>query len=102
MANLQAGKNLFTGGTGVGFDDYPQLKEASFQGVPLNEEISSQYDKCIALATAINTDFRTALVNDKPKMEALFLELKKLTVLIKVDLASAVGVTISYTDNDGD
>lgn len=102
IANLQAGKSLFTGGNGQGFDDYPAVKEASFQGVPLNEEISNQYDKCIAAANAITTDFRTALVSDKPKMETLFLELKKLTVLIKVDLASAVGVTISYTDNDGD
>lgn len=102
VANLQAGKNLFTGGSGQGFDDYPQVKEASYQGVPLNEEIANQYDKCIAAANAITTDFRTALVNDKPKMETLFLELKKLVVLVKVDLASAVGVTISYTDNDGD
>ncbi len=102
IANLQAGKNLFTGGAGTGFDDYPQVKEATFQGVPLNEEIANQYDKCIAAANAINTDFRTALVNDKQKMETLFLELKKLVVLVKVDLASAVGVTISYLDNDGD
>jgi predicted lipoprotein len=102
IANLQAGKNLFTGGSGQGFDDYPAVKEASYQGTPLNEEISKQYDKCIAAANAISSDFKTALVNEKPKMETLFLELKKLTVLIKVDLASAVGVTISYTDNDGD
>jgi len=102
IANLQAGKNLFTGVAGIGFDDYPQVKEATFQGVPLNEEISNQFDKCITAANAINTDFKTALVNDKPKMETLFLELKKLTVLIKVDMASAIGVTINYTDNDGD
>ncbi len=102
IANLQAGKNLFTGGEGVGFDDYPQVKEATFQGVPLNVEISNQYDKCIAAANAVSTDFKTALLNDKPKMETLFLELKKLTVLIKVDMASAIGVTINYTDNDGD
>lgn len=102
IANLQAGKNIFTGGAGIGFDDYPQVKEASFQGVPLNEEIANQYDKCIAAANQISTDFKTALTSDKPKMESLFLELKKLTVLVKVDLASAVGVTISYADNDGD
>jgi predicted lipoprotein len=102
VANLQAGKNLFTGGAGVGFDDYPQVKEATFQGVPLNQEISNQFDKCIAAANAITNDFKTALVNEKPKMETLFLELKKLTVLIKVDMASAIGVTINYTDNDGD
>jgi predicted lipoprotein len=102
IANLQAGKNIFTGGPGVGFDEYPQIKEATFQGVPLNEEITNQFDKCIAAASAVNTDFKTALSADKPKMETLFLELKKLVVLIKVDMASAIGVTINYTDNDGD
>lgn len=102
IANLQAGKNIFTGSSGIGFDDYPQVKEASFQGVPLNEEIANQYDRCITAANQISTDFKTALVSDKPKMELLFLELKKLVVLVKVDLASAVGVTISYADNDGD
>jgi predicted lipoprotein len=102
IANLQAGKNLFLGGSGTGFDDYPQVQQASYQGVPLSDEISAQFDRCIAAAQAVSGDFATALANNKSKMETLFLELKKLSVLIKVDMASAIGVTINYTDNDGD
>ncbi len=102
IANLEANKNLFTGGSGIGFDDYPKVKEALYQERPLNEEITNQFDKAIAASQAISGDFKSALINEKPKMETLFLELKKLTVLIKVDMASAIGVTINYTDNDGD
>lgn len=102
VANLEAGKDIFTGKGGASFKDFPQLADAEFQGTPLSDEIGNQYDKCIAATLAISSDFKTALVSENVKMEALFLELKKLTVLVKVDLSSVVGVTINYVDNDGD
>jgi predicted lipoprotein len=35
-------------------------------------------------------------------VETLYIELKRLTVLMKVDMASLLGITITFTDNDGD
>jgi predicted lipoprotein len=102
IANLQQLKALYEGGTGEGFDDYLANINAQYDGQPLNTAISTQFDVAIAKANAVPVDFATALNSNKPTMEELFLELKKLTVMLKVDMSSQLGVVINYSDNDGD
>jgi len=95
-------KLLYEGGTGTGFDDYLEYLNAEYNGQPLAPAISGQFDLIIQKAEQIPVDFQTALVTNKPEMESLFLELKKLTVMLKVDMSSQLGVIINYSDNDGD
>ncbi len=96
-------KELFNGGSGNGLDDYLNFINAKYDnGNLLSNEINSQFDLAIAAVQALTPDYTTILATDKPKAEAAFLELKKLTVLIKLDMASQLGVVINYTDNDGD
>lgn len=102
LENLQQMKLLFEGGTGTGFDDYLNQIGADYNGTPLATEISNQFTKTILAAQNVPVDFKTALTTNKPEMEALFLELKRLVVLVKVDMSSQLGVIINYTDNDGD
>lgn len=102
IANLQQLQVLYEGSTGQGFDDYLAYINADYYGEPLSTAISTQFEVAIAKANAVNGDFETALSTNKPQMEELFLELKKLTVMLKVDMSSQLGVVINYSDNDGD
>jgi predicted lipoprotein len=100
--NLRQLKTLYEGGSGSGFDDYLTYLNAEYNGQPLAPAISNQFDLVIQKTEAIPVGFSTALTTNKPEMESLFLELKKLTVMLKVDMSSQLGVIINYSDNDGD
>jgi len=103
LENLQKTKELYTGGTGIGFDDYLQHIGAKYEnGNALADEITNQFDIAIAAVQAVNPNVKQALTSDVTKVETSFLEVKKLIVLIKLDMASQLGVVISYSDNDGD
>jgi predicted lipoprotein len=104
IANLAACKEVYTGGAGTetGFDDYLAYLNADYNGQPLSSTITNQFDICFQKAQSIPDSFSTAVTTNKPEMESLFLELKKLTVLLKVDMSSQLGVIINYSDNDGD
>ncbi len=96
-------ENVMKGGSGTGMYDYlKNLNVTSSIGGDLADDIMAQILVCKQKVNDCGSDFAATVVNDKPKAEALFLEIKKLTVLLKVDVPSAVGVSISYTDNDGD
>lgn len=102
IENLQQLKTVFEGGSGIGFDDYLNNLGADYNGTPLATEISVQFDKTIAAAEAIPVKLSEAVSSNNAAVEALFLEQKKLVVLIKVDMSSNLGVIINYSDNDGD
>ena len=100
--NLRQLKTLYEGGSGSGFDDYLIYLNAEYNGQPLAPAISNQFDLVIQKAEIIPVNYSTALTTNRPDMESLFLELKKLTVMLKVDMSSQLGVIINYSDNDGD
>ncbi|MBL0309987.1 MAG: imelysin family protein [Bacteroidetes bacterium] len=102
IENLKECKTLYTGGTGISFDDYLAYLNADYNGQPLDSVITNQFDVTIQKAQNVPVDFSTAITTNKPEMESLFLELKKLTVLLKVDMSSQLGVIINYSDTDGD
>lgn len=54
------------------------------------------------LLNNLQSPLRETLVNDKASVDAVHLEMQKLVPLLKRELPSALGVKISYTDNDGD
>jgi predicted lipoprotein len=88
---------------GKGLIDYIRsLNVTSTFGGNLADDILSQIDVCITKVNDCAPDYSTTVVSNKAKADALFLEAKKLLVLIKVDVPSALGVSITYTDSDGD
>lgn len=102
IENLQQLKWLYEGGSSTGFDDYLSFVGADYNGVPLATEITNQFSRTIAAAQAVPVDYATALTSNNSEMQTLFIELKRLTVLLKVDMSSQLGVIINYSDNDGD
>lgn len=102
VENLSQLKSIYTGNTGIGFDDYLDYIGADYNGAPLSAEIATQFDKAIAAAQNVPVHYSEAVTSHNAEMQTLFLELKKLTVLLKVDMSSNLGVVINYSDNDGD
>jgi len=88
---------------GKGLIDYIRtLNVTSTFGGNLADDVISQIDVCITKVNACGTDYSETVITDKAKADALFVESKKLLILIKVDVPSALGVSITYTDADGD
>ncbi len=88
---------------GKGIIDYIRtLNVTSTFGGNLADDILTQIDVCIAKVNDCAPDYSATIVSNKTKADALFLETKKLLVLMKVDVPSALGVSITYTDSDGD
>lgn len=102
IAHLQHLRKIYSNGNQLSFDDYLDYLNAQYNGTPLSNTIANQFDVAIQAAQNVPSDFETALSAHPAEMETLFLELKKLVVLVKVDMSSSLGVIINYSDNDGD
>jgi predicted lipoprotein len=86
----------------LALDDYLDFVDAKYNGNALSATISAQLDECLNKVAIINNPITKATLTQINDVKALHLEIKKLTVLTKVDLASNLGVIITFSDNDGD
>lgn len=92
-------KNIYTaGGSGKGFYDY--LK--SLKREDLANQLSGQFDMVISKLGALPDPLSNTLIAEPVKVEDAYKEIQKLLTLIKTDMASAMGVQITFMDNDGD
>lgn len=69
----------------------------------LNDKIEAQFtiiDEDIADLS--NAALKDAITTQPKKVEKLYNDIRALLVLVKTDVASALSVTITFTDNDGD
>ena len=98
-ANIRSLKNAYLGGTGSkGISAYlVSLKKES-----LNSDVLAQFDVVIAKLDAIPDPLSASFINDGVKVEDAYKEIQKLLTLLKTDVSSALGVQISFMDNDGD
>jgi predicted lipoprotein len=106
VLQLQSLQNLFLGkssqGDGPGFDDYANFTGASFNGTILGTAINNQFNSAIAKLQAIPDPLSNSVSNNNATVHAAYLELQQLLVLLKSDMPAALGVLITYNDNDGD
>ncbi len=91
-------KNLFNGGSGVGFDDYLNALERQ----SLVTSINAQFSAIIAHIDGISGTLEQEMNGNPANLDALYTKMQGLVVSIKTDMASAFGVLITYQDNDGD
>lgn len=105
--NIQAQKNIFLGqsaaGTnGPGLDDYLNYVGAKYNNQSLAAAIEQQYEAALTASNAIPVPLTEAVTTHPQLVSKVYEEMQKLIVLTKTDMPAALGVTISYTDNDGD
>lgn len=104
---IRAEKAIFMGlasdGTnGPGLDDYLDHVDAKYNGGLLSDAIEAQFDAALAAANAVQGPLSEAVMTQPQAVTKVYDELQKLIVLTKTDMPAALGVTITYSDNDGD
>lgn len=94
---LEGARKLFLGAGGLGLAD--ALKQVN---PPLEKRIETQFDAVLAATQAINAPLEQAVVDNRPSIQNACDKLRALQIQFKVDLASALGVTLTFSANDGD
>lgn len=106
-SSIQSFQALFNGTghdgvNGQGLDDYLFFLGTKFENRPLGDEINDRFDKSISMAQQLDPAISDAVINDQAACLNLFSELQRIIVLLKVDMTSAMGIQITFVDNDGD
>lgn len=68
----------------------------------LDERVHMQHARAVDVLAAVPEPFAGALVDDRGAVQLARDELDALRRMLKLDVASALGVTLSLSDNDGD
>lgn len=103
IANLQGVKRLYLG-TGLTTGDGLGLEEnlVALNATDLSDEIVTEIDQAIAALQNLSDPLSNQIENDNDPVLTAFQELQDVVVLLKADMASRLGVTITFQDNDGD
>ena len=102
-ANLRAVRRLFlgedlSGAGGLGLDDNLRALDAD----ALADEIEAELTGAIAAVEALEDPLSEQIQSDNDPVLTAFTELQEAVVLLKADMTSVLGITITYQDNDGD
>jgi len=99
VENIKSLKIAYTNnGNGKGIADY--LK--SLGKAELNDDVLSRFDKLTASLEAIPDPLSDAFTSQSELIDAAYKEIQQLLTLLKTDVPSALGVQITFMDNDGD
>jgi hypothetical protein len=98
------GKNVNTGAEGPSFKTYLDALGAKdvTSGTPLSALINTQFTVAKAKLDLLDDSFSDQVQNNNQEMLDAFTEMQKAVRMLKVDMTSAMSITITYTDNDGD
>jgi len=100
--NLIGLRDAFTGAEEIGFDDYLDFLAAEYNGEQLSDAIIAQIDATITSLQALEQPLAIAVVESPDTVLAIQNEVTQLLILLRVDMANQLGVTITFNDNDGD
>jgi predicted lipoprotein len=101
IENAYLGRKI-NGANGPGFDDYLDHIKAEYNGGPLNGAIIQQFEIAKSKLAAVQNPLSTQVMSNPAQVDAAYIELVKLLVLLKTDMPSQLGVVITYQDGDGD
>jgi len=98
------GKDIDTGEQGPSFRSYLDALGAKdpATGTLLSAIINDQFATVDGHLDQLTANFQEQIQNDNQEMADTYAAMQKLVRLLKVDMTSAMSVTITYTDNDGD
>lgn len=101
IENIYLGRSK-QGNDGLGLDDYLTHINARYGAGSLNDAIKSKFNSAKTKLALIPPTLSQAVVSNPSIVDNAYAELQQLIVLLKVDMPSALGVLITYQDNDGD
>ena len=98
---LYLGKNS-EGQDKTGLDDYLIHLNAKHNDKSLDNAIKEQFGSIKNAAAVVPDPLPSAILNNASEVNSAYIEVQKGVVLLKADMPSALGVLITYQDNDGD
>ena len=96
------GSSYLNNDNGLGLDDYMDFVNAEQSTQQLSSVIDNQFLTILDEVNNINGPLSEEIINNKSQITQTYQELQQLVPYIKVDMTSALGVLITYQDNDGD
>ncbi|MBO9702177.1 MAG: imelysin family protein [Sporocytophaga sp.] len=98
------GKSVKTGIEGNSLKTYLNAIEAKDlkSGKPLVDTLNGQFKAIAGAMNTLNPSLETEIRTNNQAMIDVYSKLQTATRMLKVDMTSAMSITITYTDNDGD
>ncbi|SEJ42083.1 Predicted lipoprotein [Dyadobacter koreensis] len=98
------GKGVKTGNEGLSLKSYLDGLGAkdSATGKTLSEIINAQFEASKKKLDALRPNLYQEVKTNNQAMKDTYTEMQKSVRMLKVDMTSAMSITITYTDNDGD
>ncbi|WP_128548015.1 imelysin family protein [Larkinella soli] len=98
------GKSAKDGKEGPGFKTYLNALGAkdSRTNTSLVDIVNAQFDVANKQLADLKPNLYDEVKTNTPAVVKVYDEMQKLVRMLKVDMTSAMGITITYTDNDGD
>lgn len=98
------GKSVKTGTEGSSFKTYLDALGAkdSKTNVKLTQAIQDQFGVTLTKLNLLTENLNNEVKTNNQKMIDVYTEMQKSVRMLKVDMTSAMSITITYTDNDGD
>ena len=96
------GSSYTANDNGLGLDDYMNFVNAELNSQQLSTVIDNQIVTILYELDNYNNSLSDEIMTNKTDLSVSYGELQRLVPYIKVDMTSALGVLITYQDNDGD
>jgi predicted lipoprotein len=90
------------GSDGIGIDDYLDAIKAQHNAGTLNQAIKDQFAVTKSKLALVPEPLSATITTNSAVVDAAYIEMVKLLVLLKTDTPSALGIVITYQDGDGD
>lgn len=101
LENVYLGRSI-AGSDGLGLDDYLDALKAQHTSGTLNNAIKNQFSIAKSKLSLIQEPLSNSVSTDAQAIDAAYVEIVKLLVLLKTDAPSVMGIIITYQDGDGD
>ena len=102
LANLEALQMLYAGANGQGLDDNLNFVKADYYGSPLSGTILSRILEMKKAIQNLTEPLSENIAASTEPANAVWTAGKKLLIVMKVDMPSQLGVSITFSSNDGD
>lgn len=96
--NILSGQRMFSGADGSGIDDYLRFLGSE----KLVSQIDDQFDAVLEAIGYIDEPLETAITTQPERVNQVLNSIKSLLILISVDAANQLGITVTFNDSDGD
>lgn len=97
------GMSFASNAEGQGMKDYfAAIATKDDQGNLLADVTDEQLNEAITALQALNTTIIDGVTNNRPQVLGIYEQMQEVVPLLKVDMISAFGISITYVDNDGD